>query len=94
MPYGDWINDLPTGFFLVVHIAGFAIALDGTRGRQPTAGDEHVEVIHLVSSHAARASERRSRSSSLAHVEWVSPRPPVLPAAGVESAASPRLSAR
>jgi hypothetical protein len=25
MPYGDWINDLPTGFFLVVHIAAFAV---------------------------------------------------------------------
>ena len=25
MPYGDWINDLPTGFFLVVHIAAFAL---------------------------------------------------------------------
>ncbi|MDQ3867616.1 MAG: hypothetical protein M3304_12455 [Actinomycetota bacterium] len=25
MPYGDWINELPTGFFLVVHVAGFAI---------------------------------------------------------------------
>ena len=25
MPYGAWINDLPTGFFLVVHIAAFAI---------------------------------------------------------------------
>ncbi len=25
MPYGQWINDLPTGFFLVVHIAAFAI---------------------------------------------------------------------
>ena len=25
MPYGDWINDLPTAFFLVVHIAAFAI---------------------------------------------------------------------
>ena len=25
MPYGDWINELPTGFFLVVHIAGFAL---------------------------------------------------------------------
>ena len=25
MPYGDWINELPTAFFLVVHIAGFAI---------------------------------------------------------------------
>jgi membrane protein implicated in regulation of membrane protease activity len=25
MPYGSWINDLPTGFFLVVHIAAFAI---------------------------------------------------------------------
>ena len=21
MPYGSWINDLPTGFFLTVHIA-------------------------------------------------------------------------
>jgi membrane protein implicated in regulation of membrane protease activity len=25
MPWGDWINDLPTGFFLAVHIAAFAI---------------------------------------------------------------------
>ena len=25
MPYGDWINELPTGFFLVVHIAGFSL---------------------------------------------------------------------
>jgi membrane protein implicated in regulation of membrane protease activity len=25
MPYGGWINDLPTGFFLAVHIAAFAI---------------------------------------------------------------------
>jgi membrane protein implicated in regulation of membrane protease activity len=25
MPYGDWVNELPTGFFLVVHIAAFAI---------------------------------------------------------------------
>ena len=25
MPYGDWINELPTEFFLVVHIAAFAI---------------------------------------------------------------------
>ena len=25
MPWGNWINDLPTGFFLVVHIAAFAI---------------------------------------------------------------------
>ena len=25
MPYGDWINELPTGFFLTVHIAAFAI---------------------------------------------------------------------
>jgi hypothetical protein len=24
VPYGSWINDLPTGFFLVVHIAAFA----------------------------------------------------------------------
>ena len=24
MPYGDWVNDLPTGFFLVVHVAAFA----------------------------------------------------------------------
>jgi len=28
MPYGDWINELPTGFFLVVHIAAFAIGAD------------------------------------------------------------------
>jgi hypothetical protein len=25
MPYGSWINDLPTGFFLAVHIAAFGI---------------------------------------------------------------------
>ena len=25
MPWGDWINELPTGFFLTVHIAGFAV---------------------------------------------------------------------
>ena len=25
MPYGNWINEFPTGFFLVVHIAAFAI---------------------------------------------------------------------
>ena len=25
MPYGSWVNDLPTEFFLVVHIAAFAI---------------------------------------------------------------------
>jgi hypothetical protein len=25
MPYGDWVNELPTAFFLLVHIAGFAI---------------------------------------------------------------------
>lgn len=25
MPYGSWINDLPTAFFLVVHIAAFAL---------------------------------------------------------------------
>jgi hypothetical protein len=24
MPYGQWINDLPTNFFLAVHIAAFA----------------------------------------------------------------------
>lgn len=26
MPYGIWINNLPTWFFMVVHIAAFAIA--------------------------------------------------------------------
>jgi membrane protein implicated in regulation of membrane protease activity len=25
MPYGDWINELPTGFFLAVHIAAFTL---------------------------------------------------------------------
>jgi membrane protein implicated in regulation of membrane protease activity len=25
MPYGDWVNELPTGFFLVVHVAAFAL---------------------------------------------------------------------
>jgi membrane protein implicated in regulation of membrane protease activity len=25
LPYGSWINDFPTGFFLVVHIAAFAL---------------------------------------------------------------------
>ena len=25
MPWGDWINELPTEFFLVVHVAAFAL---------------------------------------------------------------------
>ncbi len=25
MPYGDWVNELPTVFFLVVHIAAFTV---------------------------------------------------------------------
>jgi hypothetical protein len=25
MPYGSWVNELPTGFFLAVHIAAFVI---------------------------------------------------------------------
>ncbi len=25
MPYGDWVNELPTAFFMVVHIAAFAL---------------------------------------------------------------------
>jgi hypothetical protein len=25
VPYGDWINEFPTGFFLVVHVAAFAL---------------------------------------------------------------------
>ena len=25
MPYGSWINDLPTTFFMVVHIAAFSL---------------------------------------------------------------------
>jgi hypothetical protein len=25
VPYGDWINELPTGFFLVVHVTAFAL---------------------------------------------------------------------
>jgi hypothetical protein len=25
MPWGDWVNELPTGFFLAVHIAAFAL---------------------------------------------------------------------
>ena len=25
MPYGSWVNELPTGFFLVVHIAAFVV---------------------------------------------------------------------
>ena len=25
MPWGDWINELPTAFFLVVHVTAFAI---------------------------------------------------------------------
>ena len=27
MPYGSWVNDLPTGFFLAVHIAAFALGV-------------------------------------------------------------------
>jgi hypothetical protein len=25
MPYGSWVNDLPTSFFLTVHVVAFAI---------------------------------------------------------------------
>ena len=25
MPYGDWINELPTAFFLVVHVTAFSL---------------------------------------------------------------------
>jgi len=25
MPYGSWINEFPTGFFLVVHVAAFTL---------------------------------------------------------------------
>jgi hypothetical protein len=25
MPWGDWVNELPTSFFMVVHIAAFAL---------------------------------------------------------------------
>jgi hypothetical protein len=25
MPWGTWVNDLPTGFFLAVHLAAFAV---------------------------------------------------------------------
>ncbi len=25
MPYGDWVNELPTAFFMAVHIAAFAL---------------------------------------------------------------------
>jgi len=25
MPYGDWINELPTGFFLAVHLGAFVL---------------------------------------------------------------------
>ena len=25
MPWGSWVNDLPTGFFLAVHVVAFAI---------------------------------------------------------------------
>lgn len=25
MPWGNWVNELPTAFFLTVHIAAFAI---------------------------------------------------------------------
>ena len=25
MPWGDWINEFPTEFFMVVHIAAFAL---------------------------------------------------------------------
>jgi hypothetical protein len=25
MPYGSWVNDLPTSFFMAVHIAAFTL---------------------------------------------------------------------
>ena len=27
MPYGDWVNELPTAFFLVVHVAAFTVGV-------------------------------------------------------------------
>ena len=43
MPYGDWVNELPTGFFLAVHVAAFAVGagfawLASTRERNLLAG--------------------------------------------------------
>jgi hypothetical protein len=38
MPYGSWVNELPTGFFLLVHLTAFALgaffawrAIDGAK---------------------------------------------------------------
>jgi hypothetical protein len=35
MPWGAWVNELPTEFFLAVHIAAFAVGADshGSRSR-------------------------------------------------------------
>jgi hypothetical protein len=27
MPYGTWVNELPTGFFMLVHLTAFAIGV-------------------------------------------------------------------
>ena len=48
MPWGSWINDLPTAFFMVVHIAAFALG----------AG-----FAWLAFKRELTCSERRSRSS-------------------------------
>ena len=37
MPYGSWINDLPTAFFMVVHIAAFTLGA-GLPGWPSSAG--------------------------------------------------------
>lgn len=31
MPWGSWVNDLSTGFFLAVHLAAFAIGAAGAK---------------------------------------------------------------
>jgi hypothetical protein len=38
MPYGSWINELPTGFFLVVHITGLFRLPSRLRSRHRAAG--------------------------------------------------------
>src|SRR5918997_189668 len=55
MPYGDWVNELPTAFFLVVHVAAFTVGVGfawvaskrelGVLGAGCSGGSEDAEAV-------------------------------------------------
>jgi hypothetical protein len=59
MPYGSWINDLPTGFFLTVHVIAFvigALRLHAARQGHARDGDRPVTFAELIASTLATGS--------------------------------------